>query len=246
MPPSTRKVDAVMNDESSEARNAAAAAISEASPKRPIGMCTSRRAARSGSLAKSSCEQRRVDRSRAERVHPHALAGELHAELARQGEHAALGSRVADLAGRRAHDGDERRRVDDRAPAAGQQVRQRVLAAQVDRREVDPLHTLPRLEPGLEDGVVVGRADAGVVATDVDAAEVGGHLAVQRLHLVGGRDVGPDEHAADRCRHLAAGLSSRSTTATLAPSAAKRSHMARPMPLAPPVTTATRSTRRWA
>ena len=35
--------------------------------------------------------------------------------------------------------------------------------------------------------------------------------------------------------------SSRSTTATRAPSAAKRSHMARPMPLAPPVTTATRS-----
>ena len=44
-----------MNDESSDARKAAAAAISVASPKRPIGMCTRRRAARSGSLAKSSC-----------------------------------------------------------------------------------------------------------------------------------------------------------------------------------------------
>ena len=42
-----------MNDESSEARNAAAAAISVASPKRPIGMWIRRRAARSGSLAKS-------------------------------------------------------------------------------------------------------------------------------------------------------------------------------------------------
>ena len=173
MPPSTRKVDAVMNDESSEARNAAAAAISEASPKRPMGMCTSRRAARSGSVAKSSCEQRRVDRTRAERVHPHPLAGELHAELARQGEHAALGSRVADLAGRRAHDGNERRGVDDRAPAAGEQVRDGVLAAQIDRREVDPLDALPRLEPGVEDGVVVGRADAGVVAADVDARRSG-------------------------------------------------------------------------
>ena len=40
--------------------------------------------------------------------------------------------------------------------------------------------------------------------------------------------------------------SSRSTTATEAPSLAKRSHMARPMPLAPPVTTATRPTRRLA
>ena len=40
--------------------------------------------------------------------------------------------------------------------------------------------------------------------------------------------------------------SSTSTTATLAPSTAKRSHMARPMPLAPPVITATLSTRRCA
>ena len=81
-----------------------------------------------------------------------------------------------------------------------------MLAAQIDRREVDPLHTVPRLEPGVEDGVVVGRADAGVVAADVEPAEVGGHLAVQRLHLVGGRHIGPDEHAVDRCRHLATGL----------------------------------------
>ena len=55
MPPSTRNVDAVMNDASSLARKATAAAISSASAKRPAGMCTSRRAARSGSLANSSC-----------------------------------------------------------------------------------------------------------------------------------------------------------------------------------------------
>ena len=126
-------------------------------------------------------------------------------ELTRHGEHAALGGRVADLAGRRAHDRDERRGVDDRSPAAGEQVRQRVLAAEIHRREVDALDALPRLEPGVEDGVVVGRADAGVVAADVDPAEAGGHLAVQGLHLVGGRHVGPHEHAADRGRHLTAG-----------------------------------------
>ena len=90
--------------------------------------------------------------------------------------------------------------------APRQQVRQRVLAAQVDRREVHPLHPVPRLESGLEDGVVVGRADTGVVAADVDAAVAGGHLAVQRLDLVGGRHVGPHEHAADRRRHRAAGF----------------------------------------
>ena len=81
-----------------------------------------------------------------------------------------------------------------------------MLAAQVDRGEVDPLHALPGLEPGVEDGVVVGRADAGVVAADVDAAVAGGHLGVQGLHLVGGRDVGPDEHAVHRRGHGAAGV----------------------------------------
>ena len=46
---------AVTNDESSLARNATAAAISSGSANRPTGTCTRRRAARSGSLAKSSC-----------------------------------------------------------------------------------------------------------------------------------------------------------------------------------------------
>src|SRR5258706_11361719 len=54
MPPSTRNCDAVMNDESSLARNATAAAISSGSANRPSGTCTRRRAARSGSLANSS------------------------------------------------------------------------------------------------------------------------------------------------------------------------------------------------
>jgi hypothetical protein len=53
MPPSTRNVDAVMNEASSLARKATAAAISEASANRPIGTCTRRRAARSGSAANS-------------------------------------------------------------------------------------------------------------------------------------------------------------------------------------------------
>jgi hypothetical protein len=55
MPPSTRNVEAVMNDASSLAKNATAAASSSGSANRPIGTCTSRRAARSGSLANSSC-----------------------------------------------------------------------------------------------------------------------------------------------------------------------------------------------
>src|SRR4051794_22495486 len=54
MPPSTRKVAAGMEEASSLARNVTAAAISSGSAKRPIGTCTRRRAARSGSLANSS------------------------------------------------------------------------------------------------------------------------------------------------------------------------------------------------
>ena len=44
MPPSTKKVFAVMKLDSSEARNSTALAISSGSPNRPIGTCTSRRA----------------------------------------------------------------------------------------------------------------------------------------------------------------------------------------------------------
>jgi hypothetical protein len=44
------------------------------------------------------------------------------------------------------------------------------LAAQVDRRQVDLLHPAPRLEVRVEDGVVVGRRDPGVVERDVDRA----------------------------------------------------------------------------
>lgn len=54
IPPSTRKSVAFTNEESSLARNATAAAISVGSANRPTGMCTRRRAARSGSLANSS------------------------------------------------------------------------------------------------------------------------------------------------------------------------------------------------
>ena len=195
-----------MKDESSDARNAAAAAISVASPKRPMGMCTSRRAARSGSLANNSCSNGVFTGPGHSALTAHALPGELDAELPRHGEHAALRRRVADLARRRAHDGHERGRVDDRPFAAGQQVRQGVLAAQVHRRQVDALHALPRIESRFEDRVVVGRADAGVVAADVDPPVVAGHLGVEGFHFVGGRHIGLDEHAAHRSRHRTAGL----------------------------------------
>src|ERR671918_506907 len=108
MPPSTRNVDAVMNDDSSEARKSTAFAISSGSPNRPIGTCTNRRAARSSSLANSSFSSGVFTGPGAERVDAHAAARELHAELARHREHAALGGRVGDRRGGSPHHRHER------------------------------------------------------------------------------------------------------------------------------------------
>ena len=93
-------------------------------------------------------EQRRVHRAGAQRVDADAVAGELHAELAAQREHAALRRGVRDLRRRGAQGRDERRGVDDRAPARGLHVRDHHAAAQVHRREVHVLHAAPRVELG--------------------------------------------------------------------------------------------------
>ena len=82
MPPSTRKVLAVMKLDSSEARKSTALAISSGSANRPSGMCTSRRAARSGIVGEQFLQQGGVHRSGAQGVDPHALAGELDAQFA--------------------------------------------------------------------------------------------------------------------------------------------------------------------
>src|SRR6476661_4212866 len=109
MPPSTRKVEAVMKLDSSEARKSTALAISSGSPKRPIGTWTRRRAARSSSLAKSSWSSG-------------VLTGPGH----------------------------------------------RALTRTPSRANCTP--SSRGIEVGVEDGVVLGRADAGVVEGDVDRA----------------------------------------------------------------------------
>ena len=63
--------------------------------------------------------------------------------------------------------------VDDRALALPPHVRDRVLAAQVDAGQVDLLDPLPGVQAGVQDRVVVGRGDAGVVERDVDPAVAG-------------------------------------------------------------------------
>ena len=144
-----------------------------------------------GVLGEELAQQRRLDRAGAERVDAHAAARELDAELACQRQHAALRGGVGDLRGRGAHHGDERRRVDDRATAALEQVRDAVLAAQEDRLEVDVLHPLPCLQRRFEHRRVVVGGDARVVEEHVDAAELVAHARVHVTHrcLVGDVDL---------------------------------------------------------
>ena len=238
-----------MNDDSSEARNSTAFAISSGSPKRPIGHVHEAARGPLGVLGEQLLEQRGVHRAGAQRVDAHALAGELHAELAGHREHAALGRGVGDLRGRRAHHRDERRGVDDRAALLLEHVGQRGLAAQVDAGQVDLLHPPPGLEVGVEDRVVVGRADAGVVEGDVDRAVGVLRRSEERVDLAPCRSRRrartsrrPRRRAPRPARRRAS--SSMSPMTTLAPSSTNRRTVARPMPEQPPVTTATRPSMR--
>ncbi|BFO20053.1 hypothetical protein SHKM778_64410 [Streptomyces sp. KM77-8] len=70
------------------------------------------------------------------------------------------------------------------------------LAAQEDGGEVDLLDALPGVEPRLQDGVVVGRGDPGVVEGDVDAAVGVPGGPEQCLDLLGVGDVDVHEEAA--------------------------------------------------
>ena len=104
---------------------------------------------------------------------------------------------VGDLRGRRAHRRDERRRVDDRALALREHVRQHGLAAEVDRGQVDLLDPAPGVEPGVEDRVVVRRRDPGVVERDVDPAVRLVRLRVDPLVVLRAGDVRRDEQPAE-------------------------------------------------
>jgi hypothetical protein len=99
---------------------------------------------------------------------------------------------VYEICERGAHDGDERRGVDDRAAAALDEVRDAVLAAQEDRREVDLLHPPPGPERRVEHRHVIGRRDAGVVEQHVDAPVRAGGLLVGGADRVLVGDVGDD------------------------------------------------------
>jgi hypothetical protein len=113
-----------------------------------LGMCMLRRATSSGSSANSS---RRAGVS----------TGPMHSALTRtprlarwtpqvpgEGKHTGARSAVGHLRGRRAHDRQERRHVDHRAArrVVGQQMRDPVLTAEKDARQVHHLYPAPGLQ----------------------------------------------------------------------------------------------------
>ena len=92
-------------------------------------------------------------------------------------------------------------------------------------------------------------ADAGVVAQHVETPEAGDRLAHEALGIVLVADVGGDEHGAaaladERRASSSPSSAERCEATTVAPSSARRSTIARPMPRPAPVTIATLPARR--
>ena len=81
-----------------------------------------------------------------------------------------------------------------------EQDRDRRLAAQIDAGEVHVLHSPPGVELGLEDRVVVGRRDPGVVEADVERAETLDGGRVHGGHARGLGDIGVDVEPVDFLR----------------------------------------------
>src|ERR687888_1191213 len=140
-------------------------------------------------LLEEAKQHRRLDRARAERVHPDPAARELNRELAGQREDGALRRRVGDLRRGRAHERDEGGDVDHRAAAALEQVRDAVFAAQEDALRVHVLYSRPGLGLGVEDRRVLRGHDPGVVVEDVDAAVAVGDRAVEAFDALRVGDV---------------------------------------------------------
>ena len=100
------------------------------------------------------------------------------------------------------------------------------------------------LAPDLRDRREAGR-EAGGIEETVEPAELEHRPAEERVQAGVAPDVGlhaddpPGERGRELARHRLGAAASRSDTTTWAPSSANRFAAARPMPLPPPITTAT-------
>ena len=245
----------VMNEASSEQRNATAAAISPGSARRGIG--TSSAGRRRSSVAghvRLVGDGARVrpevggDEAGADAVRPdpvvHVLDGDGSGEL----EYAALGRvvRRALAGGDERGDGPDR---DDRSATGLEQMRDGVLQGEERARQVHPHHRLPRVQRG-------GVGDTGKGESGARRPRCRGHRGRPRP-----RSWPPPSPSRRRRRRwprrpchppptmasatATAAPTRTSTTPTVAPSAASRAATARPIPLPPPVTIARRPSSRF-
>ena len=176
---------------------------------------------------------------------PMPIGLEILGERLRQADHRVLRG-VVDAEALTGDQAGHRGRVDDVAGlTAGDHARHERLDTVDHAPEVDAQHPLPVAVGGALEAAP-GR-DAGVVAEHVDAAERLAGALGERLHLAEVGDVGAHRQRlaavgrAPRPPTTSIAASSRSATTTRAPSRASASTSARPIPLPPPVTTATLS-----
>ena len=201
------------------------------------GAMTGKWAARNAASLRSPT-QRGVDEARADGVDGDALLGQLRAQGPDQSDHGVLGQGVDRVRGIGDQAG-QRRGGDDRAAAPSGHRR---------HHGPDPEHHAVHVGPHDPPVLLVGQgADVGLAGRDAGVEE--GQVDPARLVLDPGdrrrprRPVRPRRSARTsrppRPPRPARRSSSTSSTATRAPSAASRRTVARPMPEAPPVTTAT-------
>src|SRR5262245_29751307 len=186
----------------------------------------------------------RPDPARAEHGDPDlaALGGELEAQRLAQRHDRGLGRVVGAHAGQVIEAG-RRRRVDDVADVVGAQVRQEGPEAVDHAEEVDGEDPFEVLQRQLGDGQAAA-ADAGVVADQVDVAEVLERVAARAMTSASRlTSVGTVSTSAPACLSASPARCSTgrsmSPSTSFMPSAANRWAIARPMPDAPPVMTTT-------
>ena len=235
-PPSTTSAWPLTNEASSEARNSAAAATSSGCARRARAGGRRRSArARSRSRAGRRRRHRRLDEARADAVHADAAPAVVDREVARQQHHAALRG-VVGAAALEALEPFDAREVHDAAAALLEHRAEHVLADEERALQVDVEHALP-----LFDGERVHRAaarHARGVHEHVDAAVARATCATAAATAPSSRTsatwkLAPGAAFATAA-HCAVGRLRESSPATRAPSCAKRSAQAAPIPDAAP------------
>ena len=187
-------------------------------------------------------ERRRLDGARTNRVCPDALSNEVGGDRFGQSDHRGLGRAVGIAIGNAADGRHRGRDIDDRARLLLQHAGQECPDRAMHRLDVEIEREVPVLFGALEHAAVVHIA--GAVDEHVERAEFGGDLLGERLRPTA-------VERASSFRRLAllmpsSLLSSTSVAITLAPSAAKASAIARPIPCPAAVTSATLPCRRFA